>query len=399
MSGAQDNGDWGLLPADVKAHFQSLEWHNEKNLRNRLNGTREVAMKIGLKSPTGKQALADLPRLQRFIDSWLRWPDQSRIRYETRSFHQLGPTRLPVQFTLDNFQQLMDTLGRSAKARVDHWHTVMQPFLDRERALYRPLVSHLGWLDKLNVEDAQLLVDLMHQLHAGMGRGQYLRALPLKGIHTKFIETHEMPLNDLLDVLHNGELSVAGGLRGWLQCIDNPRNWVLIRPLGDTTREALGGLPVLQIDTATLRKHRLPARRIVIVENDQSGLALPALANTIAVISGGNNLSWLQHNDWIADCEIRYWGDIDSWGFRFLDTARALQPHIQSVMMDRRTVDLFAARMGREAESNWLPLTHLTDAENSLFVDLSRDRFAGNRLEQEKLPPDYITGCLADWVQ
>ena len=398
LSGNAKTPAWGILPEAMKRHFQVREWQNEKHLRDRLNGSRQVDMRLGLKPPTGKQALSDLVHFEHFVESWKRWPQQSQLIYEKRKFRQIGEVNLPVRFQIDSFQQLVETLGPPAASRSKHWQQVMQPLLEIDESLYSVLVRHLAWLDTLTIGDAQQLAALLRKLKPGMGGGQYLRALPIPDIHTKFIETHENQLSELLNVIHNNEIIDMGGFRPWLNCLDSPSNWVMIKPLCSATRHSLGSLPLLQLDTVTLQKNSLPAARIIIVENDQSGLGLPGLKNTIAVMGGGNNLSWLRKNDWISDCEVKYWGDIDSWGFRFLDAARARQAHIQSTMMDMRTLEAFKPHLGHEPQSNWLPLKHLTEAESSLFLDLSRDRFNGNRLEQEKLSPGYIRECLAEWM-
>ena len=52
-----------------------------------------------------------------------------------------------------------------------------------------------------------------------MGRGEYLRALLVVGVDTKFIEQHGYLLEAILDVLHEGAISAAGGLSSWLACL------------------------------------------------------------------------------------------------------------------------------------------------------------------------------------
>lgn len=394
MASTASTPDWGLLPDTIQQRLRTLEWDNRKNLRDRLSGARTVTMKVSLKPPTGKQALADLDHFNHFINQWNQSPWQCFVSYESRKYRQIGRRKIPVKFELSSFEQLVQVLGRSARNYTERWQTVMQPLLHHNAGLYPVLIQHLQWLEENNELQATRLVQVLQQLHAGMGEDCYLRALPLQGIDTKFVETHEALLIDILDFIHNGEVSGAGGIRQWLDCRNNPGNWVLVRPLCQQTRNALGGLHILQIDTETLQQKELSAEHILMVENDQSGLCLPEVKNTIAVISGGNNLSWLDNNQWLKQHHTLYWGDIDSWGFGFLDNARRKQPHIESIMMDVKTVNQFSAQMVEEAQSRWLPLSHLTTAEQQLYIDLSRGQYPGNRLEQEKLSQDYIIDSL-----
>jgi hypothetical protein len=41
---------------------------------------------------------------------------------------------------------------------------------------------------------------------------------------------------------------------------------------------------------------------------------------------------------WLRECEVLYWGDIDTHGFRILDQLRAVHPHVESVLMDEETL-------------------------------------------------------------
>lgn len=46
--------------------------------------------------------------------------------------------------------------------------------------------------------------------------------------------------------------------------------------------------------------------------------------------------------------------------------------------------------MVKEPVSSPKSVSHLTQSETIILLDLLRDRFSGNRLEQERLPADYV---------
>lgn len=183
----------------------------------------------------------------------------------------------------------------------------------------------------------------------------------------------------------------------WLNCRENPKGWLFVRPLCGESRSALGGLPILQMDTDTLLNFELPARNILVVENVQSGLALPSLENTIAVFGGGKNVSWLSAS-WLESKRVAYWGDIDSEGFRILGDARSRCLTVRSIMMDEATVNAFNNRMVGEPESARLRPRCLERQEAVLLQKLREGHFGKRRLEQERLSSNYIARALTDWA-
>ncbi|MEX6728926.1 Wadjet anti-phage system protein JetD domain-containing protein [Pseudomonas aeruginosa] len=96
---------------------------------------------------------------------------------------------------------------------------------------------------------------------------------------------------------------------------------------------------------------------------------LPELPGTIAVFGGGANTAWLQA-EWLKDRRIGYWGDLDTWGLKFLADARLRQPHVEAVMMDRDTLIAHVERGVCEERPAELPDYGLTLAERSLFEEL-----------------------------
>lgn len=230
-----------------------------------------------------------------------------------------------------------------------------------------------------------------------MGGGHYLRALPVAYVDTKFIEQNFRLVERLVDAFYRGGVTTSGGLLAWLNCTENPKGWLFVRPLCENSQSALGGLPILQMDTDTLLDFELPARNILVVENVQSGLALPSLDCTIAVFGGGKNVSWLSA-PWLGSKKVGYWGDIDSEGFSILSDARRRCSGVESIMMDEQTAAGFSSRMVEEPESVDVLPGFLEEQEANLFHKLREGYFGKPRLEQERLAADYILRCLTNWA-
>lgn len=389
--------DWGRLPEQVYALVTKREWLHRGNLKARLLGERPFPIRIALKPPTSRAILANLTHFQRYVSAWRQFPQQQWLEWEERNYRTLGLQRVPVALVLEDITSLLAYLGKEAQARSDSWVRNMTPLLAIDNKLYPVLVNYLELLASLPLIDIQRLQQLIPQLKPGMGNGQYLRALPLQGVDTKFLEHYVRLIGDMLDCLHDGEIVAQGGLAQWLDIKESHKGWLTVRPLCANAQAKLGGLALFQLTADELRQQPLPATRILVVENVQSGLGLPLLADTIAVSGGGKNVSWLDA-PWLVDKQVAYWGDIDSWGLHFLSHARAKLPQLTALMMDHATVMHYSEMMVDEDSSMTALPTHLTADELALFEALIAKSYPGTRLEQEKLAPDYIQQQLGEWL-
>jgi len=388
---------WGLLLADVRTLVLKREWNSDSGLKSRLLNRKLFPIRIGLKPPSGRSAMEDMVHFQTFIGQWRSYPFQKHIEWESRHYRALAEQQVPKFFILEDIKSLIEFVGREAIQRSAKWTKNMAPLLSINEALYPALIKHLKTFESIRLSDAQLLAALVKQLSSQMGAGQYLRALPLAGVDTKFLENYQTLVSDVLDVLHNGEITAHGGLLEWLGCLKNPKGWLTVRPLCETVKDKIGGFPVMQLHNDVLRQHALPAKNILIVENMQSGLGLPLLKDTIAIFGGGKNVSWMDAN-WLKSRRVAYWGDIDSWGLYILSDVRAMLPSVQAIMMDTDTLLQHQDRMVVEPK----PYDHLpeflTESEMQIFSDLKTGKYRGARLEQERLSPDYISARLNSWL-
>ncbi|MBS9434780.1 DUF3322 domain-containing protein [Photorhabdus hainanensis] len=388
---------WGLLPAQVKSIIRQREWDNRSSLKDRLLGNKAFPIRVGLKPPKGNSAILDIAHFQRFIDEWRSFPYQDVVEWSSKNFRELSEQRIPTFVVIESMRHLIQFLGNDALSRSKVWERNMKPFLRIDKDLYPALVKCIDIVEKLSLRDAELLAKLLPQLKQGLGEGQYLRALPLIGIDTKFLENHQILIEELADIIHKGAVSASGGLIAWLGCAINPKGWLTIRPLCHAATAALGGMPILQIPGELLRKHELPASNILVVENLQSGLSLPEMPDTIAVIGGGKNIAWMDAA-WLRSKRVGYWGDIDTWGLFILSDARNKFVDIEPLMMDVETVKAHEDRMVPEPNPVESNPSSLNEDETNLFNNLISGRFQSSRLEQERLSSDYIRNKLMNWL-
>jgi len=122
------------------------------------------------------------------------------------------------------------------------------------------------------------------------------------------------------------------------------------------------------------------------VENEITYLALPNVADAIAIFGGGYAVSVLKLLPWLRDRNLVYWGDLDTHGFAILNQVRTHHPHARSLLMDRVTLLEHESQWVREPRPTNVHLTHLTPEEDELYRDLVEDIYQPSlRLEQERI--------------
>jgi hypothetical protein len=115
-------------------------------------------------------------------------------------------------------------------------------------------------------------------------------------------------------------------------------------------RRAVGGLGDIETPIEQLANLPLSPACVLVVENLDTGLALPELPGGIAFMKLGNGVGVLAQIPWaITSPRALYWGDIDTHGFACLSHARAALPALTSLLMDEPTLFENRHLWGREA--------------------------------------------------
>ncbi|MGH8548580.1 MAG: Wadjet anti-phage system protein JetD domain-containing protein [Methylococcales bacterium] len=128
-------------------------------------------------------------------------------------------------------------------------------------------------------------------------------------------------------------------------------------------------------------------------------MAFPQAPDSIVIFGAGYGWDALARAEWLADCSIHYWGDIDTHGFAILDQLRRRFAHAASFLMDRATLMVHEALWGSEPSQVVHDLPSLTDAERALFDELMDNRIRDNvRLEQEMIGFGLVRAALADLI-
>ena len=405
---------WGVLVEEAKKIWHMRYFNQSRTYRQLLAGELQFPISMSLKSPSSGNVIAEnIEHFGVFVEQWRQV--QARAQFEGReqldkfckviwkeqNFQRVSTQQVPTQLLAYNVDALVYFIGgdvlqqwRKTKALLDGLEQRIE--CSDKGALRKVLIEHLMSLELMSSEQLSLLLSLIPQLRPKLGEGTYLRALPVVGVDTKFIEQYSLLIEDIVSVVYDSIVKDMG-LLAWLGCIAKPKDWLLVRPLCGRSRGQLANLEILRLSTDSLINYPLAAQNILIIENEQSCLALNQMPNTIAVSGGGKNLSWLAA-DWLAHKRVAYWGDIDSEGFAMLSHARLKVPHVTALMMSVQEVVQFEERMVGEPDSVLKEPEHLSETERMLFRDLRADVYQGRRLEQERLDYDYIERIVKAWV-
>ncbi len=377
-------------PADISPRW-ARQWQNPDLRESRLleDSTWPVSLAIG------KPSASDISSNWEEIAATIRlWRDQrtGKVVWESSSFRATGASiDLPVAWEIRSAEEwVAASHDRAVRAEYEMLLSILtstDPIFHsafvRERSL---------WKNKTPSETIQA-ANLAMLLSPGCAEGRPLRALSLAGIDSKFFERHRSLIVRLLDICHDGEAS-RQGLETFLDAWRESDHWLLLADLG---KPLIMSFPRMRVRATDLAALGIPARAVLIVENESCLHLLPQdLPGVVAVLGTGNNLTWL-NSPCFHNIRMAYWGDLDTWGLSMLSRARSHAPHLTPLLMTREVFDLHkdSAVSENTPASDTAP-TNLTEDEASLYQHLL-DSTAG-RLEQEFLPASLVQQAVRWWA-
>jgi hypothetical protein len=394
VSGAASKGP--LTPDAVRERLAGLGWFDARRLPRILQG--ELPRDIPLHPPTEREAIAVPRRFWDFLEAWDAWERESangrpRGRVLRKRSRRLGKD-VPERFVLGTREELVAFGG----PEVEEFHRDVLGKLEAFRDL--PAGAAMGRdatllkeIAKRSPDETVRLAALLPQLRQGMGKGGFLRRLPLMGVDTKFLEDRLDLVLRLVNANEGLELGNGAELLEWLDCRLPPRGDVLCLALCPELRAHYGNVGRIKVGVEDFMAAAPPARAVLVVENVQCADAIPDMDGTLAVLGLGKNLVPLEA-PWLADVRVGYWGDLDTHGLGMLADARTKRPGLEAVMMDAETYDAFPDLRADEPTRFPMPPAGLTPAERELFRRLEGP---DARLEQERLSRDHVRRRLLAW--
>lgn len=407
---ANSPASWTTL-ADLRA--QSLKaWGSGSLLRELLEPTGLYPRRRTLKRPTAASLLNDYAAARSWAAELLAAVGPFTLETAEVGRTTIGSNQLPAAAVFASADDEIAFVGKTRDAarflELAEGLSALDPAF-RAWVLRRPLkLLELG-ADALTVGRVALW------LRENPEPGVYVRQLSLPGVHTKFIETRRRVIDELVGALSPSPRPIdeladesladnpvePGSLLGQPAArtpaarfaarhgFVHPPELVRFRML-DPHVPLLGEARDLTFTAEAFSSLRLPVNSVIITENLVNFLSVPDRPGSLAIYGGGYGFSSLREAGWLRDCEILYWGDLDTHGFRILDQLRAVHPHVASVLMDEETLLAHRDVWGREPSPSRTALMRLTPVERTLYEALCHDTFGESvRLEQELIGWDW----------
>jgi hypothetical protein len=168
----------------------------------------------------------------------------------------------------------------------------------------------------------------------------------------------------------------------------NPETRIRMRLLCPRLRAKFGGLGDIEAPLAEIASLDISPNRAVIVENLETGIALPDIPGCVALMKLGLAVGVVGKLPWVEGIPVVYWGDLDTHGFVILDRAREALPQLTSILMDIETVENYLSLAVMEPQQHRrVELAHLERFERTVYDGLYADVWGPKlRIEQERLP-------------
>jgi hypothetical protein len=351
--------------------------------------------RLPLGVPTAADVAFDAAAVRAWSLAWQAWDERGEVAWEERQWPRLGTQRVPAALQVAGPERAAELAGqgeRWRRATQRRW-ALAQAW---PQAVRLPTSQRLfDFLADANAADVQRLQALLGWVIKHPTSGLMLRQLPVPGLDTKWAEQRRALVLELANALLQptrgpGDLHDALGLR-------RPPTRVRMRLLDARLREPLGGLSDIEAPVNQIAALPLWPRRVLVVENLETGLALDDLPDTVVFMKLGGAVSLLAQVPWVRDARLHYWGDIDTHGLAILGACRAVLPQTLSLLMDVPTLLDHRDLCVDEPQPFSAPCPAcLTPGERELFEGLRQDRWGVRlRLEQERIAWPYVQSALA----
>ncbi|MCJ7859490.1 DUF3322 domain-containing protein [Corynebacterium kalidii] len=360
-----------------------------------------TSVDLPLHPPTGKAAARDVAAASAWVRSWQSWErshPQATVVWAEKTWtaaglgRQLVPDRLQVS-GIDTLVSLTGTSrywrGVTRRCRVLVGET---PGADLRSAAAALLPRWKG-LDDDDLGRVHAVVDW---LLANPASGLTPRALPVEGVHGKWLESHRALVTGLVSAHRGGRSGEPVASLADLGLVEREPQVRMRFPSGmpgwsgvpeDVTLTWSGAAGLWPDQTP------VPVTGVLMVENLETFLALPSHPGRVLLWGAGYSARRWAQLPWLVDLPVWYWGDLDADGFGILSAVRSHLPQVRSVLMDEGTVRRWRHLATVDPHPDRRNLSAVTVAE-----DAARDLLAssGNlRIEQERILLSDAVDALA----
>lgn len=344
---------------------------------------------------TENDVSSGLADIRKWIQTWRTWdPGSCSLEWASRGW-SCSDQELPMRLVIPSAEAAADFLGQKAiwdrtKRRYAQWCEQF-PQLAGSRAAARQNDIVLA---EYSDEDFQRLNSLLQWFLDCPRSGLYLRQLPVPDVDTKWIENRRGVIADLARPLFSAP--ETAGLHQICGLRKEPSR-MRIRVLCPQLSGRLGGLCDIEAPVGEIAALPIRPRICIVVENQNTGIALPEIAGAVVFMRLGLAVDQLDAIGWMHGASLQvFWGDLDTHGFAALARARRRFPAIVSVLMTKHTLLSHRSMWVREERpSKIASLEYLSPAELDVYDGIRTNRWGQQvRLEQERISWPIAMECL-----
>jgi hypothetical protein len=384
-----------LFPEQIRE--QLLRRYNNQH-KTWLMGEGAWPLEMSLGIPTEQDAASDPITVRKWVEAWHSWNVAGDVAWGTRQWGRLGTHKFPAAITWHSPQLVATALGLAK--RWDQVETRYRDLISKwpQLAGQGVLGRHFNLLAEYPTEDFGRLLAMLSWLDTNPASRLSPRQLPVEGLDTKWLERRKGVITDLFrQIRGNGEAGDFYEVCGLRRAPHRLR----MRVLCPNLRRHIGGLTDIEAPVGELADLRLEPQTVLVVENLETGLALPDVEGAVAFMRLGNAVTSLGSLGWLQGCRMLYWGDLDTHGFAILNRARQVFPNTVSILMDEDTLLAHRPLWGEEPmQCPESELRYLTAEEQKVFSGLKNNRFGVRlRLEQERIPWDKCMESILNQLQ
>ncbi|WP_246464900.1 Wadjet anti-phage system protein JetD domain-containing protein [Ruania alkalisoli] len=338
--------------------------------------TNTPVLSVSLKPPLEREVRSDELAAETWVRKWSETslPDGADLDWEPRTWRSIGQQQVPVRLRFRDVNSVASFAGGTAardwkvlRSRVARLRETLGFSEALDAAIRRHAVEILRWAPPR----FEQVVQAVDWLAANSVRGLRPRQIPIRGVDTKWFNSHRSVMTDL----HRAATGSAG-----LGIVDADR-MVRVRILDPTL--APSGISDFSAPPAQLASLDLRPDVVFIFENLESVLAMPEWPGAIVLHGDGYAVDVVGNLPWVQGGCVIYWGDLDSHGFAILHRLRTHLPTVISALMDEQTLlshrDLWV--------SDPKPTRAKLELQPTELNALDRLREEGDaKLEQERIP-------------
>lgn len=380
---------------DLKLQVEKL-WDRGLLLSSYLGNSHFFPKRLVFKKPDSRQLSEQFSQVKTWLTDLKK---TSYFRFETKVIQHrvLGKNELPVEAWLDDLDTAVAAIGKQKQ---------LQQFIELVTVTNRRAPKLLSWLHQYPMKALRFeaewtqIMDVLDWMKVNPFPDIYLRQMDIRGIDSKFIEHHRSILMSLLEIsmpfddsVNNHSFEIRFGFK--------------VKPLSIRMRSLDPGIHFIgsgnqdisitldNLESLAIEPRFETVKKIFITENEINFLSFPDIKNSIAIFGKGYGFDGFEKIAWLNQCDLFYWGDIDTHGFAILDQLRSKLPGVKSLWMDRKTFLHHQQFWGLETSPQARNLCRLNDKETQMYNDLRDNRFGHQlRLEQERIGYSYVKASL-----